>query len=551
MLSCQAMAAQTKQPPPIVGGRFHVIDALGDGGTATVYLAWDNQQKGWCALKALHYRHLNDQEMRGRFSHEAAALERLSHPHVIALVAHDPDALPPYTAIELARGGSVMDWLKANGPMPPAIAGRIICEISTALEYAHELGIVHRDAKPHNFLLDEHGSSKLTDFGIARIDDSTSLTQTGSQIGTFSFMAPEQRQDAKSVDFRADIYSLGASLYTMLTARTSAELFVADQDDELLADIPQRFRDVILRATRYRPEERYPSVSLFGEAVVRAMGRVGPEAPIVSPPPLPDLPPRVIPPNRRLLDLVRALSAADSGASAPEREKPELTQSPESEPKRVMPYYMPTRPRTPSIERLRQAQAYHLAEREQTTITVQGSEEDQPHITPSGARPRPSLPPSARPPAQSEGRSLMWLAIIPAPLAVIAVFVAIGIGGYQVSNSRRESSLAASRFERILRDESSVVYQIDSDRSQFEQLWDDYQKADDDDRMQIAVDFVDALDRSLPADASDAVVFKVRRLRDGRDRYLSARSAWGQRARSFPGVVAVELGLSAAPPRDR
>ncbi|MEZ4241648.1 MAG: serine/threonine-protein kinase, partial [Myxococcota bacterium] len=254
------MTGDALRAPPRVGGRFAVVDQLGDGGTATVFLAWDTQERQWCALKTLQFRHLRDADIRRRFGQEAEALRSLVHPNIPRLVAYDGDATPPYMAMELARCGSTMDWVRDHGPMPPTLAGDVIFQVCEALATVHAAEMVHRDVKPHNVLFDDLGVCKLTDFGIARISDATSLTQTGSQIGTFSFMAPEQRTDTKSVDHRADIYSVGASLYTLLTGKTSAELFVADSDDAILAHVPDALRGLILKATRYRPEERYQTI---------------------------------------------------------------------------------------------------------------------------------------------------------------------------------------------------------------------------------------------------------------------------------------------------
>ena len=212
--------------------------------------------------------------MRRRFSQEADALDRLRHPNVPRLIAHEPNSTPPFMAMELARCGSTMDWVRDHGPMPAPMAADVMFQVCEALAEAHAAGIVHRDVKPHNFLLDDNGVCKLTDFGIARLSDNTSMTQTGSQIGTFSYMAPEQRSDTKSVDQRADIYSVGASLYTLLTGKANAELFVADKDDELLADVPVQFRNVIVKATRYKPELRYASILEVQGELMNALSRL-------------------------------------------------------------------------------------------------------------------------------------------------------------------------------------------------------------------------------------------------------------------------------------
>jgi serine/threonine protein kinase len=538
------MAIETGRPPPQLGGRFYVTDILGEGGTATVFLAWDAQQSQWCALKALHHRHLTDFEMRKRFTHEAEALQLLRHPHVIRLLLHDDEATPPFSALELARGGAVMDLVKDRGPLPVPTAARIIHEVCEALDYAHELGIIHRDVKPHNFLLDEQGSCKLTDFGIARMHDHTSLTQTGSQIGTFSFMAPEQRQDAKSVDTRADIYAVGASLYTMLTAKTSAELFVADKDDELLAEVPPRFREVILRATRYRPEERYATIALLGETVVRAAGRET-EAPFLRPPPLPAGPPRLVALDRRFDDLLRSLALTPEEptyAPAPERLAAEV-----DSPRKVMPYYMPSRPRTPS----RPADAIPdyvdesdrgALERQHEAARVRAEAERAEQAREAEEKMKVAAP------AREDWRPwLLLLTLVPPLMAALVLFVTLTLGTMQVGSARREALAAADHLVGALRDESSVVYQLGGDRTAFERLWSQYQQAPDDERLLFAVQFVEAVERAVEPGAPESVTLKVRRLQEARNEYMEAHGRWEARANSFPGVIVVVIGLSSGP----
>jgi serine/threonine protein kinase len=541
------MAIEAGRAPPQVGGRFHVTDILGEGGTATVFLAWDAQQGQWCALKALHHRHLGDFEMRKRFTHEAEALRLLRHPHVIELLLHEDDATPPFSALELARGGSVMDRVKERGPLPAPTAARLIREVCDALDYAHEQGIIHRDVKPHNFLLDERGVCKLTDFGIARMHDHTSLTQTGSQIGTFSFMAPEQRQDAKSVDTRADIYSVGASLYTMLTARTSAELFVADKDDELLAELPTRFREVVLRATRYRPDERYATMALLGEAVVRAAGREV-EEPFDPPPPLPAGPPRVVVLDRRFDDLLRSLALTPEEptyAPAPDRLAVEV-----DSPRKVMPYYMPSRPRTPG--RPADVIPDYVDDSDRNTLVrqheAQRARAEAEQLQQAREAEEKKVEAEQMQQAISDWRPwLLLLTLIPPLVAALILGVTLTVGTMQVGAARRETLSAGDRLVGVLRDESSVVYQLGGDRTVFERLWSQYQQAPDDDRLLLAVQFVEAVERAAEPGAPESVTLKVRRLQEARNQYLEAHGRWEARAHSFPGVIVVVIGLSSGP----
>ncbi|MEQ1508531.1 MAG: protein kinase, partial [Myxococcota bacterium] len=526
-------------------------------GTATVYLAWDAQERSWCALKVLQFRHLQDPETRRRFTQEAEALERLEHPNIPRLIAHDPAATPPYMAIELARCGSAMDWVREHGPMTPAVAAHVVIQVCEALIVVHDSGIVHRDVKPHNFLLDEHAVCKLTDFGIARVTDHTSLTATGSQIGTFSYMAPEQRTDTKSVDHRADIYSVGASLFTLLTGRTSAELFVADRDDELLAELPAEFREIVLRATRYKADDRYPSIGELQRDLGSALARLRPGSADYAPllgevAPLPAGPPRLLPPGLRFPDLERsmALDGANPTFVPADDRAIELLLGPS--PKKVMPYFMPERDRTPPTDH--QSPSYL----------------DPASRTPAGPRsaPRPvaveigveparddGAPSEAAPTASTEPgperARLPWLGIAATGmygLLALAVLTTLA-GAVQVSRSVKGAVHAAHDLTEALRTESSVVYDVGGDRSEFERIYQEYLDAPDTRvRLDRALAFVDTLDRAVAeGQVSSGSQAQVRRLQDARDGFVDARDAWSEAATGFPGNLAVLAGLAPAP----
>jgi serine/threonine protein kinase len=268
-------SVERSAPPPRLNGRYIVTRLLGKGAQARVYLAWDGRLKQWRAAKVLASNYVDDEHVRGRFLLEAEAMARLSHPNILRVLDVDSDGRTPYIVMELARGGAVTEWLKRNGPMPAGLACHVIRQACQGLDHAHSLGIVHRDVKPHNLLLRADGSVVLVDFGIAQVAE-VAMTQTGSVMGTFAYMSPEQRNDAKSVDNRADVYALGASLYTMLTLRTSAELFFAEARDEILAGVPDPLKHVVIRACRYDRNERTPSMAVFAAEVEAAMSRLPP-----------------------------------------------------------------------------------------------------------------------------------------------------------------------------------------------------------------------------------------------------------------------------------
>ncbi len=259
---------------PKLAGRYIVSRLLGKGAHASVYLALDTRLKQWRAVKVLASQYLDDDHVRSRFEAEAQVMAKLSHPNLMRVVDVDRDGRVPFMVMELARGGSVLDWCKRHGGMPPGLALEVGMQCAEGLQHAHDQGVVHRDVKPHNILVREDGRVVLTDFGIAQIAEGEHLTATGAAMGTFVFMAPEQRSDAKSVDHRADVYGLGATLFTLLTLKTSAELFFAEARDELLDGIPEDLQPMILAACKYERDQRYPNMKVFREAMALRLGRV-------------------------------------------------------------------------------------------------------------------------------------------------------------------------------------------------------------------------------------------------------------------------------------
>jgi len=152
--------------------------------------------------------------------------------------------------------------------MPTRLALSVTIEVARAIEYAHSKGVIHRDIKPHNVLVHRDGACRVTDFGIARLsDDALSVTKTGAVMGTWGYMAPEQRTDAKGVDERADVYALGATLYSLVTNTIPVDLFAADRDVSLMKSVPSGLATLIMSATHYTREQRFDSVSALRMAL--------------------------------------------------------------------------------------------------------------------------------------------------------------------------------------------------------------------------------------------------------------------------------------------
>ena len=195
---------------------YDVVEELGRGGMATVYRARERALDRDVAIKVLPFTLAFDDSIAERFMREARISARLEHPHIIPIYRVGQAGRVSYIVMKLLRGQSLSDRLRSRGPLSADETCRILTETGSALGYAHSRGVVHRDIKPDNILLDESGRSVLTDFGIARSGSDSKLTAAGMSVGTPRYMSPEQAR-AKEVDGRSDIYSLGVVGYECLT----------------------------------------------------------------------------------------------------------------------------------------------------------------------------------------------------------------------------------------------------------------------------------------------------------------------------------------------
>jgi len=284
----------TEVAPPLAAGRLKLREILGEGGVGTVYLAYDERLDVERAVKVLATERASNQVQRQRFLTEARIQARLRHPNIVEVYDIEDDGTHVYLVMELVDGGSLWDRLKTEGPLPPAEATRAAIGILGALEKAHELDIVHRDIKPHNILMTDRGVPKLADFGVAHLpsEDNAGVTRTGVVMGTWSFMAPEQRASSRRVDPRSDIYAVAATLYTLVTGHTEPDLFDFETDSEIFRRLPEALRPALHRATRYARSDRYDdAVALRAEldACLPALEDLPPAAwPTVAPTDAPD-----------------------------------------------------------------------------------------------------------------------------------------------------------------------------------------------------------------------------------------------------------------------
>jgi eukaryotic-like serine/threonine-protein kinase len=267
-------------------GPYLITGTLGKGGMASVYRAYETDLDRYVALKVLPAGFLQDDSFSERFRREAKVIARLEHPHIVPIHAFGINKGVPWMAMRLIKGGTVASLLR-EGPIERSRTVRILEDVAAALDYAHLKGVVHRDVKPPNILLDEEDRAYLADFGVARMaEGSTFLTQTGVLAGTPSYMAPEQARSG-AVTSRCDIYALSVVAYEMLTgsvpftADTPVAVLMRHVEDPVPvpSGLPEPQARALLRGLAKRPEDRWPSARAFVEALKEGAAATSPAAP--------------------------------------------------------------------------------------------------------------------------------------------------------------------------------------------------------------------------------------------------------------------------------
>jgi beta-lactam-binding protein with PASTA domain/predicted Ser/Thr protein kinase len=265
----------------LIDGRYRVLNRIGSGGMADVWCADDTQLGRKVALKLLHPRFAEDEEFVERFRREASSAAGLQHPNVVGVFDRGEWDGTYYIAMEYLPGRSLKQLVREHGPLDPALAVSIVVQILKAARFAHRRGVVHRDIKPHNVIVDDEGRAKVTDFGIARAGASD-MTETGSIMGTAQYLSPEQAQ-GHPVDARSDLYSIGVVLYELLTGRvpfdgespvTIALRHVSEDPvppSQLNPAVPPALDAVVLRAMAKDPAHRFQDADAFAAALQHAM----------------------------------------------------------------------------------------------------------------------------------------------------------------------------------------------------------------------------------------------------------------------------------------
>jgi serine/threonine-protein kinase len=259
-------------PGARVAGRFVVEQQLGSGGMGTVFRAKDEQLGEMVALKVIAGAALLDPAAADRFRREASAARRISHPNVVRLHDIGEEQGVLFLSMEYIAGTSLAELIRRHGCLPPMQLRPIASQICGGLDAAHQAGVVHRDLKPQNVLIDDRQQVKIIDFGLARLPHIEGMTATGLILGTPEYMAPEQIR-GQAVDVRTDLYALGAVLYHALTGKPP---FAGDSPiaigfahcsqqlvppSEVRREVPRPWSDLVVRAMHKDPSQRFASAS--------------------------------------------------------------------------------------------------------------------------------------------------------------------------------------------------------------------------------------------------------------------------------------------------
>lgn len=260
----------------LLDNRYELVERIGDGGMAEVYRAHDKMLDRFVAIKILHPQFTSDESFVTRFRREAQGAAKLSHPNIVSIYDVGSCEGKHYIVMEYIKGETLKDKINREGPLPLDVTLKIVQEIAGALENAHANHLVHCDIKPHNILINEAGHVKVADFGIARATSSSTITYTGSIVGSVHYFSPEQAK-GHTISPKSDIYSLGVVMYEMLTGKvpftgeTAVSIAIKHLQEapiaphELRPDIPPLVEAIVLKAMDKNPDNRFSSTELIKE----------------------------------------------------------------------------------------------------------------------------------------------------------------------------------------------------------------------------------------------------------------------------------------------
>jgi eukaryotic-like serine/threonine-protein kinase len=273
----------------VIAGRYELLELVGSGGMSSVWKAHDRLLDRTVAIKVLHEQFTADEEYVERFRREARSVAQVSHPNIVTVIDRGEDEGRQFIVFEYIEGENLKERIERSGRLAVRDALVMALQMGRALAFAHDRGLVHRDVKPQNVLLNDDGQAKMTDFGIARSVDVEGVTITGTVLGTSEYIAPEQARGQR-VDALTDVYSLGVVLYELLTGSVpfQGENFVAialrhvnepaPSVLERRPDVPPRVAFAVERAMAKNPHERFQSMDEFVDELEDALADMDPSS---------------------------------------------------------------------------------------------------------------------------------------------------------------------------------------------------------------------------------------------------------------------------------
>ncbi|MGY1499359.1 protein kinase domain-containing protein [Streptomyces sp. QTS52] len=430
----------------LAGGRYQLRDLLGEGGMASVHLAYDSVLDRQVAIKTLHTELGREPAFRERFRREAQAVAKLTHTNIVSVFDTGEDevagTMTPYIVMEYVEGqplGSVLDAdVRQFGAMPADKALRITADVLAALEISHEMGLVHRDIKPGNVMTTKRGVVKVMDFGIARAIQSgvTSMTQTGMVVGTPQYLSPEQAL-GRAVDARSDLYSVGIMLFQLVTGRLPfnadsplaiAYAHVQEQPvapSSVNSALPPAVDALVARALKKNPNERFPSAVAMRDECLRVAASLHPAAPNIVPGA----------PAQSGAGIASAVfPPVDQAIPAP----PGSVQTPyQPHPQHVNPYRDTPPPAYGPVHTPPQPPAPAYGYPQQAAYRTPGAYAPQQHTPPAAYSPSPSTPaPSSSGGGRKSNTPVILGSVLVSLAAVGGLILALNLGGDATDNGR-------------------------------------------------------------------------------------------------------------------
>jgi serine/threonine-protein kinase len=280
----------------VIRGRYKLIDERGRGSFATVYIARDLQDNRIYAVKVMHLELSGDGELLARFQREAHILLNLNNPHIVRIFDYGNDNNMHYIMMDYIDGQSLKYYMLNQGPLETLRALNYARQIAEGLDAAHKQGVVHRDIKPQNILINSKDMVKITDFGLARSQETVTLTQSNVFMGTAYYISPEQAESGRSADTRSDLYSVAAVLFEMLTGHppyegeTAVDIVIKHMNDKipsvcrLRPSLPVEMDTFMQKALAKSPADRFATPREFITALEQVQERIQAMPPVVIQP---------------------------------------------------------------------------------------------------------------------------------------------------------------------------------------------------------------------------------------------------------------------------